>query len=202
MTCLFVSGATPTLATHAGDPHLGVLMTPRGWHGRGWLESVVARGARWAADNDAFSSFDADRFARMLDRLHGVPNCVFVVAPDVWGDARATLCQFDHWRDRIAPYPIALAGQDGLEDLPVPWPQFDALFIGGSDRWRGSRAMRDLLSEAKARGKWVHLGRINIGSVQIARYLGADSFDGSGFSREPARIVRALALLKRKAIFA
>jgi hypothetical protein len=49
--------------------------------------------------------------------------------------------------------PIALVAQDGLEPLPVPWEQLEALFIGGSSRWKlGPHAAR-LVREAKERGK-------------------------------------------------
>ena len=31
------------------------------------------------------------------------------------------------------PLPVALVAQDGLEQLPVPWEDIDALFLGGND---------------------------------------------------------------------
>ena len=47
-------------------------------------------------------------------------HCVFVAAPDVAADARATLDRYRRyaWRIKALGYPGALVGQDGLELLP------------------------------------------------------------------------------------
>ena len=107
---------------------------------------------------------------------------LFVVAPDVVGDARATY-------ERSLPFlpiirdlgfPAAYVAQDGQEDFPPPWDDLDCLFIGGSTEWKLSGYARDLIREAKARGKWVHAGRVN-SKRRFAYFelLGADSADGT-----------------------
>lgn len=195
---LLVSGATATVSRLRHKPGLGVLMTPRGGHSAEWLRQT---GLPWAADNDAFSGFDATAFRAMLGRLQPeAARCRFVSVPDVVGDAITTVSMFHCWEMEVKRYgyPVALVAQNGLENMLIPWHRFDALFIGGTDTWRRTPALPWLIAEAKRRGKWVHMGRINIGSVRIAQYYGVDSFDGSGFSRQPSRVARALEILQRE----
>jgi hypothetical protein len=62
----------------------------------------------------------------------------------------------------------------------MPWPWFDVLFLGGSTAWKLGPAARRLTAEAKARGKRVHMGRVN--SLRRLRYAdatGCDSADGT-----------------------
>jgi hypothetical protein len=62
------------------------------------MRDVLATGFPWAADNGAFTGFDAAAFASLLGRVAGKPGCLFVACPDVVGDARATLALFDIWQ--------------------------------------------------------------------------------------------------------
>jgi hypothetical protein len=109
-------------------------------------------------------------------------SCVFATAPDVVGDAAATLARSVPWLPRIRAlgYPAAFVAQDGQESLPVPWDEFDVLFVGGSTKWKLGAAARLLVGEAKRRGKHVHMGRVN--SYRRFRYaeaIGCDSVDGT-----------------------
>jgi hypothetical protein len=66
----------------------------------------------------------------------------------------------------------------------VPWDRISALFLGGSTHFKlgpdGARAAR----EAKRRGLWLHMGRVNTANrARYAATIGCDSFDGSKFSR-------------------
>jgi len=89
---------------------------------------------------------------------------------------------------------VALVAQDGLESLPVPWEDFDALFIGGSTAWKLSEAARELCQEAKRRGKWVHMGRVNsLRRMQVAEAFGCDSADGTMLRFDPNRPVQSWA---------
>jgi hypothetical protein len=189
---LLVSGATKTVRHYSGSPYLGHLLTPANGNR---VESLLATGLPWAADNGAFSGFNEQRFLRMLDRIEGRAGCLFVAAPDVVADAEATLGLFA-WRREIASrgLPVALVAQDGLEALRVPWGRFDALFLGGSTDWKLGEHAQALCREAKARGKWVHMGRVNTRQrIRLAASWGCDSVDGSGFSRWPnARIPKGL----------
>jgi hypothetical protein len=113
----------------------------------------------------------------------GGRRCLFATAPDVLGDAAATIARSAPFVYRIRAWfglPVALVAQDGLEHLDVPWPWFDVLFIGGSTAWKLGPAARALTAEAKARGKRVHMGRVN--SLRRLRYadaIGCDSADGT-----------------------
>ena len=180
-----VSGATKTVRRYCNSPYLGHLLTPSNGNR---IETLLETGLPWAADNAAFSGFNEDRFRRMLDRIEGRAGCLFVAAPDVVADAKATLVLFNAWRRQIASrgLPVALVAQDGLEALRMPWGRFDALFIGGSTEWKVGEHAETLCREAKARGKWVHMGRVNTRQrIRLAASWVCDSVDGSGFSRWP-----------------
>ncbi len=159
-------------------PDLGFLLTPR----MGNVFDLQA--GPWAADNGCFSagrSFDMSAYLDFLAaRRHAVATCLFAPAPDVVGDAAAT------WRRsecalgqiRQAGFKAALVGQDGLED--PPWDAFDALFLGGTTKWKLSHTARDLTAKAKRRGKHVHMGRVNSETrLRTAALWGCDSADGT-----------------------
>ncbi len=117
-------------------------------------------------------------------------GCLFAAAPDVVADAAATLRRESVMRMlgwiRYAGLPVAFVLQDGQESLPVPWDDFDAAFIGGSTSWKLGPAARALAAQARARGKWVHMGRVN--SLRRLRYAAAircDSADGTFLARGP-----------------
>lgn len=139
----------------------------------------------WAIDNGAFSRFDEKRFLAILEReAHHKERCLFVTVPDVVSSARRTLEVFDRWKDRLPGWRLALACQDGQEDLPIPWDDLAAIFIGGSTLWKCSDSAAQCIKAAQALGKWVHVGRVN----DPARWmhfekLGADSCDGTGIAR-------------------
>jgi hypothetical protein len=177
---LLVSGCTTTLRReYAARPdRLGVLLTPA--NGNGWWWG----GVPWAADNGCFGGFDEGRWVRFLARLATAPTPpLWVTCPDVVGDAAATLGSWREWRPRLGDLPAALVGQDGLQVGAVPWDDLTCLFVGGSTAWKLSDAAAELVREAKRLGKLVHAGRVN--TARRIRYfarLGADSFDGSGFS--------------------
>jgi hypothetical protein len=115
-------------------------------------------------------------------------RCLFVTAPDVVADAAATLTRSRPWLPRIRDLglPAALVAQDGLEHRRVPWDQFDTMFIGGSTRWKLGAAAADLIGEARARGKTVHMGRVNSHQRWVlAAERGVDSVDGTFLTYAP-----------------
>lgn len=176
----------PALDRYGPSGYVARLISPRSGN-------AILPGQTWAADNDAFKAWDEGRFLSMLRRVEGKPGCLFIAAPDIVGDAIATVDRFWDWQIEISGrgFPIALVGQDGAEDLDLEWCAFEALFIGGSTGWKLSAAAADLAAEAKSRGKWVHVGRVNSQRrLRIARALLADSVDGTGWSMFPDKYLR------------
>ncbi len=179
---LLVSGTTKTVSGLAGQypDRLGHLLTPANRNG---MASLLKTGLWWAVDNGAFRGFDPTRFRRLLQRIGGHPRCLFVAAPDVVGDARRTLSLWTLWSVELAAtgQPAAYVLQDGQEDLELP--DAEAYFVGGSTRWKLSAAAADLMAEAKDRGAWVHMGRVNsLRRMGHAQEMGCDSIDGSSAS--------------------
>jgi hypothetical protein len=165
------------------------------------------------------------RYLRLLQRLMDddeadpcdpeTSRCLFAAAPDVLGDAAATLARSEPMLPlvRLAGMPAALVAQNGLERLEVPWGEFDCLFLGGSaecapcgwvrpwagrelarcprcarrlTEWKLGAAARELAGEAAGRGKWVHMGRVNsLKRLRYAALIGCDSCDGTFLARAP-----------------
>lgn len=128
-------------------------------------------------------------------------RCRFAVAPDVVGDAGATLARSAPWLPRIRALgiPAAFVAQDGLEELAVPWDEFDVLFIGGSTAWKVGQHARRIVGEAKRRGKRTHMGRVNsYKRLAYARHIGCDSADGTFLTFGPdVNLVRLADWLRR-----
>lgn len=157
---------------------IGMMTTPN--EGRAPLPGV-----RWAADNGCFSTRyvgDTRWIAWLRRHTEHAPRCLFATAPDVVGDAAATLARSTPWLPVIRElgYPAALVAQDGLEDLTIPWDTFDVLFIGGSTTWKLSPAAAEIAAQARRRGKPVHMGRVNSRRRwTYAEHIGCDSADGT-----------------------
>lgn len=168
-----------------GREDFGVMITPATGVPR-YIQRVV-----WAADNGRFAAPEAysdERYLSWLDRLTPAwSTCLFATAPDVVGDAATTLAlsapMLPLIRQRVR---AAVVAQDGLEELRVPWETFDCLFVGGTTRWKLSEAAWGLVAEAKARGKWVHMGRVNSRRRFVtAAAHGCDSADGTYTAYNP-----------------
>jgi hypothetical protein len=176
---VLVSGANPTVQRLSPNPYLGRLTSPRAGN------RVGHDGLPWAADNGAFSStgFDPAAYKRMLERLPS--GGLFVVAPDVVADHEATLVLWKEWRPIIveAGQRPAFVLQDGCDCLP---DDTSAIFIGGTTEYKLGLVAAGLTREAKARGMWVHMGRVNSRRrIYYAWSIGVDSCDGTATSRNP-----------------
>ncbi|MDG4834125.1 hypothetical protein O7627_33210 [Solwaraspora sp. WMMD1047] len=128
------SGKIVVDAMRAG--RLGMIATPA-------AGNTVPEDVDWCADNGCFTAGrypGDDRYLAWLARhaAHAV-RCAFATAPDVVGDAAATLARSVPMLPRIraAGYPAALVAQDGLERLRVPWELTDGLFLGFTFRAPG-----------------------------------------------------------------
>ncbi len=81
---------TKTFRRFQGVESFGHLKTPRNGN---CVEAIVRSGHLWAADNDAFSAWDQERFWKMLRAISLADRSRFlwVVCPDVVADAQATV---------------------------------------------------------------------------------------------------------------
>lgn len=145
----------------------------------------------WAVDNGCFAKgdkFNLDKYLTWLAALPHRGHCIFATAPDVLGDATAT------WQRsaevlptlRQLGYNPALVAQDGWDGVAVDWSAFDVLFLGGSDAFKLGPAGERATCEAVARGKWVHMGRVNsYKRLKLAHDWGCDSADGTYIKYAP-----------------
>lgn len=138
----------------------------------------------WMADNGCFSDkWDEGRWWAWLQaNAHAADTCLFAVAPDVVADAWRSHMRSYPWLAKIRKlgYPVAYVLQDNAEKHPIPWNDFDVAFVGGSTGWKLGPQARELVAEAKRRGKRVHMGRVN--SERRWRYaqaIGCDTVDGT-----------------------
>jgi hypothetical protein len=209
-TFVYLSGVSNACTRAARHPGLGMLAQPRSS-----VHDHAGDYPFWAADNGCFAEalgkpWDESHWLRWIDE-QVVPrraNLLFAVAPDVVGDADATLHRsrpyLDLLRDRGLP--AAFVAQNGFDPDTTDWDTFDALFIGGSpecqpcgfirpapDRnttcpgcgrrlteWKESPQAANASQAARHHGKWVHLGRVNSWRrLDLARRQHADSADGT-----------------------
>jgi hypothetical protein len=173
-------------AMTTGGLRLGQMCTPA--EGRAPLPGVA-----WAADNGCYGNGwpGERRWLRWLEQ-HAVHagRCLFATAPDVVGDAEATLDRSIRWLAVIRElgYPAALVAQDGLEDLPVPWTRIDVLFLGASTAWKLGPHATALTAAARRRGIGVHMGRVNSQArYRHAARIGCASVDGTCLIYAPDR---------------
>ena len=156
----------------------------------GQLLTPLTRYSDWqgayAIDNGAFSGFPAERFRKLIERQQGHRDrCLFVTCPDIVGSGQRSVELFLQRRRWIPDaWPVALVAQDGMEDLLIPWGDMDALFVGGLDPWKDSKAAADIVKTARILGIHVHIGRVNTPRrFNHFSELGADTCDGSGVAR-------------------
>jgi hypothetical protein len=154
----------------------------------------VPDGVEWCADNGCFGKGypGDDKWLAWLGSYtpEQISRCRFATAPDVVGDAAATLARSLPFLPQIRAlgYPAAFVAQDGIENTGVPWDEFDALFIGGSTEWKLGPHVPPLVTEAKRRGKWVHMGRVNSQKrLEYAQHIGCDSADGTRLIFSPTK---------------
>lgn len=145
-------------------------------------------GVPWALDNGCFSDrWTEPRWLATLDRYRATPGCLFAVVPDVVADAQATNERWarHHGAARNRGYRCAYVLQNGCQTIPA---SAGAVFIGGDTAWKLGPEARRLVAEAKTRGLWVHMGRVNsLKRLRYANSLGCDSVDGTFLAFGPDR---------------
>jgi len=177
---IYLSGvSTPALRAELPRHDLGLMWTEKSF------TASQNRPGCWAADNGCFSAaFNESRWLTWLGSrpISARAECLFAVAPDVVCDAAATAKRSASYFSTLANmgYRVAYVLQNGQESLPMPWDRIDAVFIGGDDTWKTGRHAAQLVYEAKARGKWAHMGRVNSERrMRRAAVMGCDSCDGT-----------------------
>ena len=183
------------LASYEGDygilPPIGVLVQP--------LTECYLRDADQyyrtvGVDNGCFTEigrrlFSLRSYERMAKRaveLFG-GNCLFVTAPDVPFDWKATLAASLPVLGTIRGWgcPAAMVWQDGATVENMPWDEFDVGFIGGSTEWKLGDEAAALTAEANRRGKLVHMGRVNSKNrLLTAQRFGCKTADGTYLMHE------------------
>jgi len=165
------------------------------WQLRTPLTSYALSGKPWGLDNGCFSGSLSDRWRAMLDEAES-DRPVFVALPDIVGSARRTMDLFEVFEHETAGLPRALVLQDGINEVAIPWRKIDAVFVGGTDRFKTSDEAIAAIKCAKMLGKWVHVGRVNT-PPRTEFFLGlADSIDGSGISRYDHMLEAVLATIR------
>lgn len=174
----------------------------------------VPDGCKIGADNGKFGKAwkGADHWWSWLNRTierYGPDRFVFAVAPDVPFDAHGTLAESLPWLERIRGLGVrpAFAAQNDSENGLIPWDALDGgcLFIGGDDEWKDGPESARLIREARARGLWVHEGRVNTKErLEAAHRRGCDSVDGTtlafGASRNLPQLLRWMEPLRARGV--
>lgn len=162
---------------------------PSHTHGFGWTpQKMVGHDGPYFLDNGAYTdSFDGEAWVEMIDKaLTEMPTRPdFVVMPDVYGDAEATI---DRHREWLYDRPLPLRSGE----LPRYWvlqpglpigEQFEAVegcqgvFVGGPRRWKRAHGA-EIVAEAEQRGLRTHVGNPGGEDGLVWAYkVGFDSVD-------------------------
>jgi len=170
---IYLSG---TVRPNLRHPRLGFMNTPQ-------MQNEMPVDVTWGADNGRFAApefYSNHRYLAWLRRQRPA-RCLFATAPDVVGSHGATL---ELSRPvlpmiRAAGYPPAFVAQDGWDEDTTPWDDFDVLFVGGTTSFKLG-AGGEAIAVARARGKRVHMGRVNsFTRLRVAAALGCESADGT-----------------------
>lgn len=151
------------------------------------FQSWPVLGTQWAADTGCYAQaerFNLDvYFDWLAARRQFSGDCIFATAPDKVGDAHTTweLSKDVLPRIRDVGFNPSFIAQDGFNTTAIDWDSFDCLFVGGSTSWKLSLHAVRVCAEAKARGKWLHIGRVNTWRrlIHYAAKVDADSVDGT-----------------------
>ncbi len=153
---------------------IGILNTPKSYKNPPYYMP-------YAIDNGCFVEWNEVEFYKMLTKVLILKNKpIFVVVPDVVGDAEGTFKMWHkHYRKiKNMGFDLAFACQDGLEIQDVP-KAARVCFIGGSTEWKLENAHK-----FKGVRNHLHIGRVSTKKRMIwSEKIGADSIDGTGFFR-------------------
>ena len=127
----YANPSTPAAREAMSAGLLGFIDTPA-------QGNVRPPGIDWCADNGCFGKgYPGDEawlaWLTAQVALDGA-TCAFATAPDVVGDAQATLARSAPWLPTIRALgvPAAYVAQNGATVGNLPWADFDVLFLGGT----------------------------------------------------------------------
>jgi hypothetical protein len=184
---------------------LGAMLSVRVGGGDGW-SNVAAKAVPYSIDNGRFiactrqRTWDRGQFMALLDKAAAADKPPeFVTVPDVVGSATQTLKEWEVWLndDQFMAYgfPLAFVAQDGMQPDDVPVAA-EWIFIGGTPTWK----KRNLWQFCR-RFSRVHVGGINTAAgLWHCHNSGAASCDGTGWLREPKRMIGLRQYLYRVAL--
>lgn len=163
--------------------------------GKPWDENAANRWLQWLnrlprpaiRRGNCHQSHESRLMAMPHEEIAIEPfGCLFASAPDIPFAPMADSWQVSElWLEtvKLLGFPVALVAQDGCDDHVPTWDEdqrWDALFIGGTDDFKDSAAAGDCVKEARLRGKWVHVGRVNTPRrMERCVSWGVDSVDGN-----------------------
>lgn len=164
-------------------PHI---MVKNAWDLPRWTDGTVAP---FMLDNGAWTAFqrgekfDCVAFEKAVRIAGKIADNI--VIPDIVEGGKDSLLFSITWMKFLEQYPVLIAVQDGIHPDEV----FEYLnkrvgiFVGGSTEWK-----LDTASQwgrlAKQIGCHLHIARVNTAKrIRLCKFVGADSFDGSGISK-------------------
>ncbi len=199
---MYLSGCTsPSYEQAIIDLGVGLLIQPGSY-----MAERVKPFACWAADNACYppdESWSPAKWLRMLGTIDDLDEetkakCLYLLAPDMPCDHQKTVERFRKWLPalRVLGLPVAFAIQDGATVDTVPWDEFEVAFLAGSTEWKTGEEAYIMATEARRRGKWVHMGRVNSWErLDWASTIGCDSADGTFIKHgKPAMMVERIAV--------
>lgn len=144
----------------------------------------------WCLDNSVYTGkFTEDKWLKRIKSLEKwYEKCAFITIPDVIQNCKETITQFYTYRSMVKSLPVAFVSQDGIVDFynQIPWDDFDCLFVGGSNSHKFDGEAEWIIGEARSRGKWIHVGRVN-SRKRMNLFWYADSWDGTTLSYGPSK---------------
>ncbi|MFB6392610.1 hypothetical protein [Polymorphospora lycopeni] len=191
--------------------YLGQIITPAaGNRLEPWVDWIADNGIY----SNAYPG-DAGYLSWLASHSEMRARCRFAVAPDVVADHTRTLERSWPLLRPIRQIVgrVAICAQNGATPDDMPWDYLDAIFLAGIvecapcsyvpelaelpaatcphcsgplAEWKIGEAAAAVTAEAKRRGKWVHMGRVNSADrIARARQMGVDSGDGTYLAYGP-----------------
>ena len=181
----YANPSTDAVRDEMSARRLGCIVTPsqgnRTFPGDGW--DVIA-------DNGCFSArwTAGSWWPWLVDQPRAVR---FAVAPDVVDltgrpTHEATLDRWGLWGPRMERHGFTPAFVCQVGATADNIPDAEVFFLGGTTEWKLGADAWAVAAEAKRRGAWVHMGRVNSERRMVtALEMGCDSCDGTFLTYGP-----------------